>query len=149
VKENDMHAIAARWGAAVRFGAVLLVLLVLGASGCRNKEEQEERKKPRVAFTFDCGPKTVTVDVAPNFATPDPVYVCKDDVVTWEPTAAVQTFEVEFKKDYPFEGPPKKFHKGDPPSPKTKKQNPGLTYYPYKITVNGQSLDPQVVGGGN
>ena len=141
-----MKNVAARYCAASWCGLVLVV--VLGASSC-NKEPEEGGKKPRVAFTFDCGPKTVTVDVAPNFATPDPVYVCEGDIVTWEPTAAVQTFEVEFKKDYPFEGNPKKFHKGDPASPKTKKQKPGLTYYPYRITVNGQSLDPQVVGGGN
>jgi len=148
VKENDMHAIASRCGAAVRFGAVLLVLL--GASGC-NKEGQG--KKSKVAFSFDCGPKTVTIDVpippATSPATPDTVYVCEDDVVTWAPTANVQSFEVEFKKEYPFVGNKKKFHKGDPPSPKAKKQNPGLTFYPYKITVNDQAYDPQVVGGGN
>ena len=147
-----MHAIAACWGAAVRFGVVLLVLL--GASGCGNKEEsQEEGKKPKVTgkgFSFECGNKKVKVDVPPQKpATPEAVYVCEGDTVTWDPAAAVQTFEVEFKKDYPFVGNKKKFHKGDPPSPKTKKQKPGLTVYEYKLTVNGQPYDPQVVGGGN
>jgi hypothetical protein len=146
VKENDMHAIAARKGAALRFAVVLLVLL--GATGC-NKEKQGEKMK--VVFSFDCGDKTVTVDVAPNFVSPDPVYVCEGDVVTWEPAddVRVKTFEVEFKNDFPFDGPAKKFHKDDRKSEKTKKQKPGLTYYPYKITVNGQVYDPQVVGGGN
>jgi hypothetical protein len=128
----------------MRLGVVLLVLL--GASGC-NKEPKVVTNPP-----VDCGDKTVTVDVpvSPNSpATPEAVYVCEDNVVTWSPTANVQTFEVEFKKDYPFVGNKKKFHKGDPPSPKTKKQKPGLTVYEYKLTVNGQAYDPQVVGGGN
>lgn len=146
-----MHGIAARWGAAARVGAVLLV--ILGASGCGNKEEEEERKPKVVAKgPLDCGDKTVTVDVPvpPNGpATPEAVYVCEGDIVTWDPTANVQTFEVEFKKDYPFAGTPKKFHKGDGKSPKTKHQKKGLTVYEYKLTVNGQVYDPQVVGGGN
>jgi len=137
-----MHAIAARRGAAIWFG---VVLALLEASGCN--EKQREKK---VVFTFDCGDKTVTVDVAPNFVTPDPVYVCEGDSVTWEPAdeVGVKTFEVEFKNDFPFNGPAKKFHKDDRKSPKAKKQKPGLTYYPYKITVNGHPYDPQVVGGG-
>ena len=138
-----MHAIAARCGAAVWFGAVLLVMW--GVSGCGKKEV----KGPAV----QCGNKTVTVGVpvppATTPATPEAVYVCEDDVVTWAPAGNVETFEVEFKKDYPFVGNAKKFHKGDPPSPKTKKQKPGLTVYEYKLTVNGQPYDPQVVGGGN
>jgi hypothetical protein len=155
VKENDMHAIAARWGAAVRFGVVPLVLL--GASGCGHKEQPQVVGNPPggsgKGFTFNCGDKTVTVDVpvppTTTPATPEAAYVCEDDVVTWAPAANVQTFEVEFKKDYPFVGNKKKFHKGDPPSPKTKKQKPGLTVYEYKLTVNGQPYDPQIVGGGN
>jgi plastocyanin len=143
VKEKDMHAaIVARWGATVPFGVVLLVLL--GASGCGNKEEK--------GFTAHCGNKSVKVDIGvpPHKpATPEAVYVCEGDIVTWDPAGAVETFEVEFKKEYPFTGNTKKFHKGDPKSPKTKHQEPGLTVYEYKITVNGVPYDPQVVGGGN
>jgi hypothetical protein len=145
-----MKNVAAHYCAASWCGLVLVV--VLGASSC-NKEPEEGGKKPKVAFGFQCGDKTVTVDVpvppATTPATPEAVYVCEDDVVTWAPTANVQTFEVEFKKEYPFSGNKKKFDKRDPKSPKTKHQNPGLTVYEYKLTVNGQVYDPQVVGGGN
>ena len=146
-----MKNLAARYCAASWFGLVLM--LMLGASSCNKEEPQEGGKQPNVAgkgFSFNCGNKPVKVKTGDptQFATPEAVYVCEGDIVTWDPADDVQTFEVEFKKEYPFEGTPKKFHKGDGKSPKTKHQNPGLTVYEYKITVNGQSYDPQVVGGG-
>lgn len=144
-----MKNVAARFCAASWFGLVLA--LILGASSCNKEEPQEGGKKPRVAGNFPCGDKPVKVKTGDpkQFATPEAVYVCDGDVVTWDPADDVQTFEVEFKNDYPFEGTPKKFHKGDGKSPKTKHQKPGLTVYEYKITVNGQSFgDPQVIGGG-
>lgn len=145
-----MKNVAARYCAASWCGLVLVV--VLGASSC-NKEPEEGGKKPKLAFAFQCGDKTVTVDVPvppkTSPATPEAVYVCEGDDITWAPTANVQTFEVDFKKDYPFSGSKKKFDKGNPKSPKTKHQDPGLTVYEYKLTVNGQPYDPQVVGGGN
>jgi hypothetical protein len=135
-----MDSIPVWCGAASRCGLVLI--LMLGASGCK--------EQPRVAgkrVTLNCGDQTVTVDPK-NGATPEAIYVCEGDIVTWQPTQDVQTFEVEFKKDYPFTGTKKKFDKRDPKSPGTKHQQ-NLKVYEYKITVNGQSFgDPQVIGGG-
>lgn len=146
MKKSAAGCRAASW-----FGLVLVLLL--GAMGCSKEEPQEGGNKPGVTgkgFSFNCGDKTVKVKTGDptQFATPEAVYVCEKDIVTWDPADDVQTFEVEFKKDYPFEGNAKKFHKGDGKSPQTKHQKPGLTVYEYKITVNGQSYDPQVVGGG-
>lgn len=132
-----MDYIPGRCGAVTRLAFVLL--LIFGVSGCP--------KQPTVGKLPACGDKPVSVD--PSYgADPEAVYVCQGDTVTWNPTANVVTFVVEFKNDYPFEGPKKKFEKGDPKSPKTKPQ-PILKVYEYKITVNGKSFgDPQVVGGG-
>ena len=143
-----MKNVAARYCAASWFGIVLV--LMLGTSSCK---EEEGEKRPRVTGKgpLDCGDKTVTVQAGSDptkFATPEAVYVCEGDVVTWEPASDVQTFDVDFKKDYPFEGNKKKFNKGDRKSPKLKPQKKGLTVYPYTITVNGVPYDPQVVGGG-
>jgi plastocyanin len=133
-----MHSISVRCGSASRLAFALL--LILGVSGCA--------KQPKVTGkTLSCGDKPVTVDPT-NGATPEAVYVCEGDTVTWNPTADVVTFVVEFKSDYPFEGPKKNFDKGDRKSPKTKPQKE-LKVYEYKLTVNGHSFgDPQVVGGG-
>jgi hypothetical protein len=143
-----MKNVAARYCAASWFGLVLV--LMLGANSCK-----EEPNRPGVTGGSglpQCGPKKVIVDtgVPPKtFVDQEAVYVCEGDIVTWEPASdAVQSFEVEFKDDYPFNGAKKKFHKGDGKSPATKPQ-PVLKVYPYKITVNGQPYgDPQVVGGG-
>ncbi len=133
-----MHSISVRCGSASRLAFALL--LILGVSGCA--------KQPKVTGkTLSCGDKPVTVDPT-NGASPEAVYVCEGDTVTWNPTADVVTFVVEFKSDYPFAGPKKNFDKGDRKSPKTKPQKE-LKVYEYKLTVNGHSFgDPQVVGGG-
>jgi plastocyanin len=125
---------------------VLLLPLIFAASGCN---EQRVAKKTMLS----CGSQPVNVGVNvvvdPNYgATPEAVYVCEGDTVTWNPAANVDTFVVEFKKDYPFEGNKKNFHKGDSQSPKTKPQKE-LKVYPYTIVVNGHTFDPQVIGGGN
>lgn len=133
-----MRFISVRCGAASRLA--LVFFLALGASGCP--------KQPGVVGkTLTCGDKPVSVDPTAG-ATPEAVYVCDGDTVTWNPTANVVTFVVEFKNDYPFEGPKKNFDKNDRKSPKTKPQGE-LKVYEYKLIVNGHSFgDPQVVGGG-
>jgi hypothetical protein len=136
-----MLAIPMRWSASTVCVGLALFLLS-GASGCKEQPQGAGKKA-----TLNCGDQTVTVDPK-NGATPEAVYVCEGDSVSWEPTQDVQTFAVEFKKDYPFSGNKKKFDKGDRKSPKTKAQQ-NLKVYEYKITVNGQDFDPQVVGGGN
>jgi plastocyanin len=135
-----MHSIPVWCGAAMRLALVLLLLLI--PSGCA--------KQPKVGNLPACGNKTVNVDPANAYgADPEAVYVCEGDIVTWNPTANVGTFLVEFKSDYPFEGLKKKFDKGDSKSPKTKPQ-PNLKVYEYKLTIDGKSFgDPQVVGGGH
>jgi hypothetical protein len=127
-----------RWcGTSKRF--TLVLLLVLGASGC----EQLGIKKKIVKF--DCGNQTVHVD--PNEgANPQAVYVCEDDTVTWSPDG--HKFVVEFKKDSPFVDGGKKFDNQHATSNKTKKHYK-LTVYEYKITVDDAHVfDPQVIGGG-
>jgi plastocyanin len=131
-----MHVIPVRCGAA-RFG--LAVLLMLEASGCA--------KQPKVEKTeyFPCGPKTVDVN-ASDGATPQAVYACGGDTVTWNPNG--HTFLVEFKKDSPFDDDGKKFDNGHPKSAKAKHPKQ-LTIYEYRITVDTTHVfDPQVVGGG-
>jgi plastocyanin len=132
-----MHSISA-WCGAPRW-VTLVLFLILGASGCA--------KQSKVGNVPACGDKTVKID--PSYgADPDAVYVCEGDTVTWNPTANVGTFVVEFKNDYPFDGLKKKFDKGESKSPKTKPQ-PNLKVYEYKLMVDGKSFgDPQVVGGG-
>ena len=134
-----MHSISVWCGPARRLALVLPLLLV--ASGCA--------KQPSVGKVPACGNKPVNVDPSNAYgADPEAVYVCEGDIVTWTPTANVGTFVVEFKNDYPFEGPKKNFTKGDAKSPKTKPQ-PVLKVYEYKLTIDGKSFgDPQVVGGG-
>jgi plastocyanin len=136
VKEIEMHTIAVRCTAATLFGLVVLALLV--ANGCGQRVASTEGKPY-------CGDKTVKADAGKG-ADPEAVYVCEGDTVTWDPNGT--TFIVEFKKDSPFGDDGKKFDNGNRKSKKTKKHN-ALKVYEYKIIVNNQTFDPQVVGGGN
>jgi hypothetical protein len=132
-----MDAIPMRCGAASRF--CLALLLMLGASGCR------ERKVEKKTEYFPCGDKIVDVN-ANDGAAPQAVYVCADDTVTWNP--AGHNFLVEFKKDSPFDDDGKKFDNGHAKSGKAKRVAQ-LTVYEYRITVDTTHVfDPQVVGGG-
>ena len=132
-----MHSISVWWRAAGRVG--LVFLLVFGVSGCPRKPTPSEGRPY-------CGDKNVTVNTSTG-ANPVAVYVCGGDTVTWNPTAD-EDFLIEFKNDYPFEGNKKNFDKKDRKSPKAKPHNQ-LKVYEYKVTVSGQTFDPQVVGGGN
>ena len=139
-----MHTIAAHWGAAVRFGLVLL--LVFGASGC--KETPQVTGKKTIPIPCD-----TTIDVDPTLGVREQVvYVCKGDTVAWDPHGT--KFVVEFKgNDTPFDqggvsgSGYMKFDNNNPTG--RAKRYDKLTIYNYKITVNGQPFDPQVVGGGN
>lgn len=121
-----------RWSAS---GFVLLVLLTIGATGCR---------KPSAMLV--CGDKTVDVDPSNNGARPQAVYVCEDNTVTWQPNG--HTFTVEFKKESPFKDGGKTFDNGHNKSGKTKHHD-HLIVYEYRITVDNTSYDPQVIGGGD
>lgn len=117
----------------------LILLLALGASGCK------EMKIQKKTVTFICGDQTVDVNTR-NGAQPQAVYVCEDDTVTWNPNG--HTFLVEFKKDSPFVDDGKKFDNGHAKSAKTK-HHTQLTVYEYRITVDTTNIfDPQVIGGG-
>jgi uncharacterized lipoprotein YehR (DUF1307 family) len=116
---------------------VLVLLLIVGASGCGKKE-------PRLAKDLSCGDKKVEVNTT-NGAEPEVVYVCDDDTVLWNSNG--HKFLVEFKKDSPFKDDDKKFDNGKPKSDKTKHHDK-LKVYEYRITVDGVPFDPQVLGGG-
>lgn len=132
-----MHSISVRCGAASRLA--LALLLTFGATGCK------EHKYGKNTRTFSCGNQPVDVNTA-NGANPPAVYVCEDDIVTWNPNG--HTFLVEFKKDSPFVDGGRKFDNGNPKSAKTKHHDQ-LTVYEYQITVDSHVFtDPQVVGGG-
>lgn len=131
-----MHSTPARRA----FGYVVgLVVVTLGCSGCTQ----------RVAFDGKpyCGDKTVKAIPSAPGADPEAVYVCEGDTVTWDPNGT-SSFQVDFKKDSPFEDNGKHFDNGSPKSKKTKKHDV-LKVYEYKMTVNNQSYDPQVIGGGH
>ena len=115
------------------------LIAILGGNGCGQKLADHSGKPY-------CGDKIVKAIAASPGADPEAVYVGKDDTVTWDPNGT--TFAVEFKKDSPFVDDGKKFDNGNPKSKKAK-QHLILKVYEYKITVNGQSYDPQVIGGGN
>ncbi len=133
-----MHTIAVRCGAASRFGLVLL--LIMGASGCAKQPRLAKKTKPVPCDT------TVNVDPAAG-ALPQAVYLCEDDTLTWNPNG--HQFVVEFKNGSPFEPPQTKFDNGHA-SGKAKHTYSQLTVYEYRITVDTTHVfDPQVVGGGN
>lgn len=113
----------------------LTLLFTLGAIACK-------QKIPRI--TFPCGDQTVDVNTN-NGAQPQAVYVCAGDTVTWR--ASGHTFLVEFKKDSPFEDNGKRFDNQHSKSDKAK-HSTELTVYEYRITVDGNPFDPQVIGGG-
>lgn len=133
-----MHSIPVRCCTASRFALVLL--LMLGASGCP--------KQPKYAKKTKAVPCDTTVNVdAMVGARPQAVYLCEDDTLTWNPGG--HQFVVEFKNDSPFEPPEKRFDNGHP-SGKAKHYYGELTVYEYRITVDTTHVfDPQVVGGGN
>ncbi len=134
-----MHSIPVRCGAASRLA--LVSLLILGVSGCAQEPRTVQKRE-----YFPCGDKTVDVNTS-NGATPQAVYVCGGDTVTWNPNG--HTFLVEFKKDSPFDDDGKRFDNGHAKSGKAKHVT-GLTIYEYRITVDTTHVfDPQVVGGGN
>ncbi len=120
-------------------GFALIMLLMLGAIGCK---ERISRK----TVTFTCGDQTVDVNTN-NGVQPQAVYVCDGDTVTWR--ANGHTFLVEFKKDSPFEDNGKNFDNRNSKSARTK-HHTQLTVYEYRITVDSRVFDPQVVpiGGG-
>lgn len=122
----------------IPFGLVLL--LVLGASSCKQEQESHGGKTVK----FNCGDQIVDVD-ANTGTKQDSVYVCVDDTVTW--IAHDHNFKVEFKQGSPFSNDEKVFHNAHPKSGGAKHLKV-LTVFPYKITVDGKALDPQVIGGG-
>ena len=138
-----MFANSVRWSA-VRCAAVMLVALVV--IGCPQQPQQQPPPQPKTV-TFPCGDHIIDVMTSGLDPKNKAVYVCEGDTVTWNPASDVKTMEVEFENDSPFEGGKKKFNKDDRKSPKTAPQ-PYLKVYPYKLTVNGQQVDPQIIGGG-
>ncbi len=132
-----MRSFPVRRGATKWF--TLLVLLVFGASGCK------EIFKGKRTVTFTCGDQTVSVD--PTDGTyPKAVYLCAGDTLTW--SANQHNFQIEFKKKSPFTDGAKKFDNSHAKSAPTK-QDSKLTVYEYEITVDGKLVDdPQVIGGG-
>jgi len=139
-----MHTIAVHWGAAVRFGLVLL--LMFGANSCKEMPKVSGKKTIPI-------PCDTTIDVDPTLGVKEQVvYVCEGDTVAWNPHGA--TFVVDFKgKESPFDqggvsgSGSLKFDNNNPNG--RARHYAKLTIYEYKITVNGQAFDPQVVGGGN
>lgn len=116
-----------------------LLLAALGTSGCGQKLR-------KAVIVLDCGDKTVVVD--PNsgvIPSQTAVWVCDDDTVTWDGNG--HEFKVEFKDKSPFTDNEKVFHNKHPKSFGAKHLT-HLEVFEYRITVDGKSFDPQVVGGG-
>jgi hypothetical protein len=141
-----MHLSRSRYALAITY--ILTITLCLTA-GCNDKN------KPSVAGkgkdSFDCGDKTVLV-VPTDGTAPKDVYLCKGDILTWDPNH--HTFQVSFPSKYPFEGNPVTFQ-SDPQNPDKlivsppAKQTGSLLVYHYNIIVDTLPVtDPQVVGGG-
>jgi hypothetical protein len=140
VKENKMHTIAVRCGAAIRFGLVLL--LMFGANGCA--------KQPKIAKKTKAVPCDTTINADPSTGGVDlqAAFLCENDMVTWQvPTG--HHFHVEFTAGSPFVKGKSRFDDQDP-SGKVKDLYQRLEVYKYQITVDSRpTVDPQVVGGGN
>jgi hypothetical protein len=90
---------------------------------------------------------------------PELLYICDDNThkITWQFDTSVQGVSIDFKPDYPFNGPPKTIvskpgddHVDSPPIPKKSQ----LMLYKYSITITSKSgqttpLDPHVLSGGS
>jgi hypothetical protein len=119
--------------------------MMFGTSGC--KETPKVAGKKTIPIPCD-----TTIDVDPSQGVKEQaVYVCEGDTVAWDGHGA--TFVVQFKNESPFNSGgtvgsnsmtfDNKYLSG------VAKRYDKLRVYEYKITVNGQAFDPQVVGGGN
>jgi hypothetical protein len=119
---------------------------MFGANGCgKNAGDGGPQRKDEKPY---CGDKSINVNPSTG-ADPKAVYVCEGDVVTWAPNG--HTFIVEFAKDFPFKGNPKKFTEkyNDNVSDKTL-PHPKIKVYEYTIKVDGNPIaDPQIIGGGH
>lgn len=136
-----MHPMPVLCGHASRL--VLVVVLILGASGCGKKPT------PKLVLDLSCGDKQVEVNTT-NGANPEVVYVCEDDTVLWNSNG--HQFLVEFTGDSPFKDDGKKFGNTGGTQPKSGKSKHHDKHkyklYEYRITVDNVTYDPQVLGGG-
>lgn len=128
----------------------LVMLLILGASGCEKKATPPPtptpKPTPKVVVDLSCGPKQVDVNTD-NGADPEVVYVCEDDTVSWNSHG--YKFTVVFTGDSPFKDDNKNFDNTKATSDKAKYHvKHKYKLYEYRITVEGVEHDPQVLGGG-
>jgi hypothetical protein len=134
---------------------VLLVLITLGAGSCGDRDCRSLNLNPHVhrlktakQTTLVPCDTTIKPDVNTGGVDLDAAFLCEKDLVTWQ-IDKPHTFQVVFKAGSPFRGGKSQFSDQDP-SGYVKDQYDKLEVYKYSITVdNKQTVDPQVIGGGN
>ena len=140
-----MRSIHARLSAAPWCALALLVML--GATSCG---------KPGVVPPGIRKTKTLNCDtnvvVNPNKVSPDSVYLCDGDTLSWSKGNGTDSFTIDFGNRTPFSDNATKFDDQHASHP-GQTQYGALDVYRYSITIksgpNSTKLDPQVVTGGN
>jgi len=134
--------------------SVLLATTLPALAGCQSRKPQMSNGHGPAQYVCD-GQK---VQVTATAISPELLYICDDNThkITWQFDASVQGVSIEFKPDYPFNGPPKTIvskpgddHVDSPPIPKKSQ----LMLYKYFITITSTSgqttVDPHVLSGGS
>ncbi len=120
---------------------LLLLLIALGASSCRDRSLNLNPHVPLVKTAkqqkvVPCDTK-ITADINTGGVDLDAAFLCENDTVTWQ-VQNRHSFHVKFDNGSPFQ------------HGKVKGQYDKLEVYKYTITVDSKKpVDPQVIGGGN
>ena len=128
------------------------LILIFGVTSCGDQDQKKPATGTKHQKPINCD-TDINVDVN-NGPSPDPVYLCTGDTLTWHP-AADTTFQVDFGSAGPFSDNATKFDDKHASHP-GQMQYPQLYVYKYSITVTKtkpvvitKTFDPQVVTGGN
>ena len=131
---------------------LLLLLIALGASSCRDRSLNLNPHVPLVKTAkqqkvVPCDTK-ITADINTGGVDLDAAFLCENDTVTWQ-VQNRHSFHVKFDNGSPFQHGKSDFTENDA-SGTVKGQYDKLEVYKYTITVDSKKpVDPQVIGGGN
>jgi hypothetical protein len=138
--------------------STVLATTLVALAGCGSKPDKPLQQARNGPAGYRCQDEAVVVTAAA--VDRELLYVCDDDnkKITWKfDTTKVNGVSIEFKPDYPFNGPPKTIvskpgddHVDSPSIPKKSQ----LVLYKYFITItstSGQTTlpDPHVLSGGS
>ena len=100
-------------------------------------------QQPLLTKNYGCRNRQTYVNTTTGVDDPT-IVLCPGGKMTWNDHG--EDWEVDFKNDSPFEGKPMKVKKGDGPKVARSDTPVGKdTAFPYSITVNGKTFDPQII----